>query len=73
MKLFVSNYELWICVIMFLAASSFYFLHYLRAKIKYTVGEDEAKKKNKIVAVKTIGFMLIGVTAVFIVLLFSLS
>ena len=72
MNLNVSNYELWVCVILFLAASSFYFLYYLRSKVKYTNTQNEAKKKNQIVAIKTIGFMLIGVTAIFIFLLFTL-
>ena len=73
MNLLVNNYELWLCVILFLAASSFYFLYYLRSRVKYTNTEDENKRKNRIVICKTIGFMLIGITAVFVVLLFTMK
>lgn len=68
----VSSYEFWLCLILYTAALSFYLLHFLRAKVKYTKCDNEKTQKNKIVLCKTAGFMLIFIGAIFVILLFSL-
>ena len=72
MNFIVSNFELFLCFALFLAAFSFYMLHFMRAKIKYTKYENEKKQKNLIVLAKTSGFMMIFAGAVFVILLFTL-
>ena len=66
----VTNHELWICLILYLGASSFYMLHFLRARIKYTRYNNEKRQKNLIVLVKTSGVMMIFVGIVFVIMLF---
>ena len=72
MDVIVNNFEYLLCSALFLAAFSFYMLHFLRAKIKYTKYENEKKQKNLIVLCKAAGFMMIFIGAVFVILLFSL-
>lgn len=68
----VNNYEYFLSSALFLAALSFYMLHFLRAKIKYTKFENEKKQKNLIVLCKTAGFMMIFVAALFVIFMFTL-
>ena len=72
MKVIVSDYEFWLCLVLYTAAFSFYMLHFLRSKIKYTKYDNEKKQKNQIVLCKTLGFMMIFAAAVFTIILFSL-
>lgn len=72
MKFIDSGYKFWLCLTLFMAAFSFYMLHFLRAKIKYTKYENEKTQKNKIVLCKTLGFMMIFAAAVFVIIMFTL-
>ena len=69
---FVNNYEYFLSSAIFLAALSFYMLHFLRAKIKYTMFENEKKQRNLIVLCKTAGFMMIFIAALFVIFMFTL-